>query len=382
MQIDGYTLFLIFFISACTGALVSGFLWLVNREIKGLGYWFWSQLLYALAVPLAMSRFVWGETVGILLANSAYFASTLLFVIGHVVFLKKKHPVWFYTGLIVGFVSVFSYYYFVEPNTHARTQLMSGVAASVAMYFCFLYWEAWRYQRQVAYLFALSVFLISFTINVMNIMHSHSTPPETLFDALAEKPALYIGLFIVQLVQLFAHFSLVNAIRLKALSYLADHDSLTDTHNRRSFMQQAERIFNRAQDDQQPLSVLMIDVDWFKTINDRYGHHIGDETLRALVQQVKSQLRPGDLLGRYGGEEFCVLLESVEQDGALKVAERIRKAVENNNIKVRDVSLVSTVSIGVSGITQLMDSFEQALQRADEALYQAKDKGRNQVCSL
>jgi histidine kinase len=170
--------------------------------------------------------------------------------------------------------------------------------------------------------------------------------------------------------------------RIKAqeeLRVLATTDSLTGASNRRNFLELAEKEFDRARRYPAPLSALMLDADKFKLVNDTYGHKVGDTVLKALSLTVSSGLRSTEIFGRMGGEEFAVALPSTGIDGAIIVAERLRKAVEALEVQADNEVLNFTVSIGVAEMTEDDASFEAILGRADQALYRAKEGGRNRV---
>lgn len=164
------------------------------------------------------------------------------------------------------------------------------------------------------------------------------------------------------------------------LRHTAERDALTGSLNRRTLDLLLLRQFNAMQADQ-AMSVLFIDIDWFKKINDTHGHACGDECLRAVSVALRGGLRPGDTLGRYGGEEFLVLLP--EQDGAASrvVAERLRQAVERMPMAWQGETLRLTVSIGLASRRPSDADAQKLLARADKALYRAKHEGRNRVAA-
>ncbi len=135
----------------------------------------------------------------------------------------------------------------------------------------------------------------------------------------------------------------------------------------------------RALEHQFPLCVLMIDVDHFKSYNDRYGHLVGDRVLKSVAQVLKETIRTVDLAARYGGEEFSVLLLKTPMDGADKVAERIRQGIQELEIFAAKQATHVTVSIGVAELNPSLKNVEAFIDLADQALYQAKADGRNRV---
>ncbi len=161
-------------------------------------------------------------------------------------------------------------------------------------------------------------------------------------------------------------------------------DHLTGINNRASMNQALPREIQLAQRRKEPLSLLIIDTDNFKSINDNHGHPVGDEVLKTLTEIFKDCVRNTDLVFRYGGDEFIIALPDTPtstEAGSLDVAERIRSRVEECKFSVDNISLVLSVSIGATQITPT-DTFKTALLRADQALLQAKRNGRNQVCSM
>ena len=162
------------------------------------------------------------------------------------------------------------------------------------------------------------------------------------------------------------------------LRHLASTDPLTGVANRRHFMEQGRAELSRTERYGYPLTVLMLDVDFFKRINDTYGHDIGDLALKALTGTCGDALRGSDLLGRLGGEEFALLLPSTPLAGAGILAERIRAEVERMRLETLQGELAFTVSIGACAYAE-DESFDALLGRADRALYAAKHGGRNRV---
>ncbi|MEZ4337377.1 MAG: diguanylate cyclase [Sandaracinaceae bacterium] len=156
-------------------------------------------------------------------------------------------------------------------------------------------------------------------------------------------------------------------------------DGLTGINNKRYLMEALEREIPRARRHQRPLSVVMFDIDHFKSINDNYGHLAGDYVLKELATLVKGRLRPDDVLGRYGGEEFCAALPETNLPGAVSIAEDLRRRIEERRFVFEGEVIPVTVSLGCSELDGEMDVL-QLIKAADEKLYDAKRGGRNRVC--
>ncbi len=170
-------------------------------------------------------------------------------------------------------------------------------------------------------------------------------------------------------------YPLRNALSYRQAVELASRDPLTGVQNRMAMGSTLQREVDLAQRQQIPLSMLVIDIDHFKTFNDEYGHAFGDDVLTAVAQTISNTIRRSDLLFRYGGEEFVVLASYTGQDGAMLLAERIRQAIAAmQTIRGRAVKL--TVSLGVAR-WQPGETTEAFFERADKALYSAKQNGRN-----
>jgi diguanylate cyclase (GGDEF)-like protein len=160
----------------------------------------------------------------------------------------------------------------------------------------------------------------------------------------------------------------------------ASTDSLTGVMSRRSFGEQAAREIARSNRHGEPLSCALIDIDHFKTINDTYGHGVGDLALKNLAKICSAALRACDYIGCIGGEEFAILLPATDLPTALEVAERLRIAIETAAIEAADSRINITARIGVAGFDTPLDNFEMLLKKADVAMYAAKNSGRNRVC--
>ncbi len=168
----------------------------------------------------------------------------------------------------------------------------------------------------------------------------------------------------------------------KELEEISITDSLTQVFNRQYFMDRIKQEVKRSYRYGTHVSLLMLDIDYFKKVNDTYGHQAGDSVLAGVAGLIKDGLRDTDLFARYGGEEFCLLAMAMDQAGAELLAERLRKKVESAEFVPGGNKLKVTVSIGVSAwVPEIKENFEELVRRADSALYSAKQQGRNRICS-
>lgn len=195
----------------------------------------------------------------------------------------------------------------------------------------------------------------------------------------------HFKVFIVTMFFVFvflSYFAYINLKRKDELKELANRDQLTNLYNRRYFYNVVQNIISLAKRESKELSVLMIDIDKFKNINDSYGHAKGDIVIKSLASILLEHTRDSDIVSRVGGEEFVILLTNTSKDTAFKVANKIREFTEQQSIKIdnkRDINF--TISIGVDSVNIKDEKYiDEALSRADKALYKAKDGGRNRVC--
>lgn len=163
-----------------------------------------------------------------------------------------------------------------------------------------------------------------------------------------------------------------------ALTFKATHDSVTETLNRRAVIEALERELARALRQHTPLAVAMLDLDYFKQVNDRFGHLAGDAVLRSVAERIEKSLRPYDVVGRYGGEEFLLVLPGCDLEQALEVAERLRQGLAASPVSFDKRQIKVTTSIGIAALTlERVEESNELIKLADDALYRAKQSGRN-----
>ena len=164
---------------------------------------------------------------------------------------------------------------------------------------------------------------------------------------------------------------------LQAMKLIANRDALTGLLNRRAFLPLAKDALGDFRRVQRPLSVLMIDIDHFKRVNDRYGHPAGDVVIRKVGTIINDTIRTTDKVARFGGEEFVVLLNDNNAAGAAIIAERIRQTVASTVFEADNDRLLATISIGIAEAEKFDTDIDRIIERADRALYEAKSRGRN-----
>lgn len=260
---------------------------------------------------------------------------------------------------------------------HRSSPLMMTYALSLALFaqssVAFLLAKPWNHQWWYAHiLFAIGFFFLSYgVVRAFHTTGAFSTvfSVEELMSRLRTEKNNTEG----ALHQLQA----ANA----ELAWMASTDSLTGASNRRHFLDDVEIELARARRNGLPVSLLALDIDHFKAVNDQYGHQAGDALLKAFVDAITGTLRPHDVIGRVGGEEFMVLLPDTSHDAATVLAERIRSRVESMLVPFDGTTLEVTVSIGVAEFGVDGGSQDAVFKAADTRLYQAKHEGRNRVIS-
>jgi diguanylate cyclase (GGDEF)-like protein len=157
------------------------------------------------------------------------------------------------------------------------------------------------------------------------------------------------------------------------------HDPMTEAYNKRAFLQEIEKEAGFSKRHNQPLTLVMFDLDHFKRVNDTYGHQAGDLVLRSVARRVTETIRKEDIFARYGGEEFAILLRNTDIEGAFIIAERVRRAIEDLEVTHNGRRIPCTVSVGIAKLDNTISRPSDLIEAADERLYQAKRKGRNRT---
>ena len=165
---------------------------------------------------------------------------------------------------------------------------------------------------------------------------------------------------------------------VKNLENAAIYDPLTNCYNKKEVEVLLDKFLKESLRYNKPLSIMMLDIDFFKKVNDTYGHLAGDYVLKEVANIIKSTIRSSDVCGRFGGEEFIVILPDTKLNGAMKLAERIRNNIQNHKFIFQNQEIPVTISIGITSASK-NDSLFSLIERADNALYEAKENGRDQV---
>jgi diguanylate cyclase (GGDEF)-like protein len=265
-------------------------------------------------------------------------------------------------------------------NRNITVGLISSVQFLAAAVMILTRNDKWRALRTFISITAI-VMAIMFFARAAIAFHDPTSIPALNVTSPFQTASFLIG-DAARLAFSFGFLLLIEARRSDELTRLAALDPLTEAYNRRTFIELAERELARARRYRQPMGLMFLDLDHFKMINDNHGHLAGDEVLRQIKKVAESCLRQQDVFGRYGGEEFCVLVPDTDLAGTQVIAERLRQGIENSAPHLPGGKpLRITASIGVSAIPAGLDAinFDNLIEYADLALYQAKKQGRNRV---
>ena len=349
------------------------------RFRDGVGKWAGALVLQAVTCVFYLARGAWPDQITLIVPNALFALCISLQAAAILDFYGKRLSLGWHVlpPLLIG-----GMFAFLPDNPAARVMLTGlgfggGMLASGLM----LQRLDSRSDRPARFLVMGGFLVAAFALFARAI--AMFIDPTVIKDFVA--PTYFQGVtFLIALAVILitsVGFLLMHKERAEeAATRLAVTDPLTGTFNRRTFLELGAMEIARTRRAKGVLSLLMLDIDHFKRVNDQYGHQAGDEALKCVVDSLLETLRREDLLVRYGGEEFCVLLPGVPLDQATLLAERARAAVESAGFSFRGKEIPLTISVGVAlFIRDGAEDIERLVSRADEALYSAKAAGRNRV---
>ena len=379
MGLDVNTLFLVtIYVEAILGLLLL-FAWLQNVQIRAVAWWGCAHLLRAASVVLFGMYGAVPSLVSIDLANVLLFLSFAVIWTGARVFDDRRPlPMYVLAGPVL-WLAV-AHLPALSDDLDLRVLLSSGI---ITTYTWLTAYEFWRGRSEplvsrwpaIFMLFAHgSLFLLRTPLATMLPWSPANQMFESVWLAVLSFEALLFTISIAFI--LLAMAKERTEYRHKTAAMV---DPLTGIANRRSFLQEGNELTKRHSAHPRPTAVLLIDLDHFKSINDRFGHAIGDRVLQIFAATAGANVRPSDLVGRLGGEEFAAVLIDADRDKALALAEGIRAAFAKAAAEVDGVPAAATVSIGVVVNEDQPLDVAELLGQADLALYCAKERGRNRV---
>ncbi len=378
MPLDVKTLFLLTVdVEAMLGLLLL-FAWVQNTSIKALAWWGSAHLLRTLSIALYGMFGSVSQLLSLDLANALLFTSYAVAWSGARVFDgRRPRPGWVISGATVWVFAC------QIPQFSQAIEIRALLGSTIVAAFLWLTaFEFWR-GRDERLLSRWPAILILFGHGAIFLLHS---PLSAILGPAADPALASAWMSVISTEQVLATISIAFILLAMAKERTELHhktaallDSLTGLANRRAFLDSAAQLTQSQTARDVPVAVFMIDLDRFKSVNDRFGHSVGDEVLRIFAESAQVNVRPCDIVGRLGGEEFAVLLADACRDNAFKVAERIRATFAALAATVAGHAVNATASIGVAIIQDPQQDVAALLAQADQALYRAKARGRNRV---
>ena len=379
MTFEVNTLFLLTIdVEAILGLLLL-LVWVQNTRVQAVAWWATAHLMRAASVMLYGLYGSVPDLVSIDLSNVILFSSFGVTWNGARVFNGREPlPGSLIAGAVLWLLA--SQWPGFEAGSEVRGQLSSMIIAGYTFLTAYEFWRG-RKEPLVSRWPAIVLFVTHGTMFVLRTPLNallHGRDSETIFSS-AWLSVLSLEAFLMTIATAFILLAMSKErteLRHKTAAMI---DPLTGLLNRRAFLQDAQTLLQQQIARDRPIGVLLIDLDHFKSINDRFGHTVGDKVLQIFARTAQANLRQTDLVGRLGGEEFVVVLADASIDNAYLVADRLRNAFAVGAAVIEDQALHATASIGVSVIVDPAQDLAKLITLADQALYLAKARGRNRV---
>ncbi|MBC3873454.1 GGDEF domain-containing protein [Undibacterium flavidum] len=351
------------------------------RNVKGVRQWAMADLLVGIALGL-ISQVTYPTSPLVTVCGAILLGLGLGLIYSGIEAFEGRRCRYWIPVLLASLILLNNYFFahiYFSPKIRIFTNfLLFGSVHALCARALFIRIE--QPLRTAYWLAGTSVFLICM-LTLARMINVALTPAHEIgmFTASGVNSAVFLFAALAQMSMSLAFMLMINYTLANQLNILAATDALTGLFNRRSLELHATRQLAHSKRTGECLSIMMIDVDHFKQINDHYGHQAGDEVLRRLSNLMQSIVRGNDYLARYGGEEFCILLPGTNEAQAAILAERLRRLYEDLLIPWQQHTLRSSISIGIADTEHAANDVERLIELADIALYQAKHEGRNRI---
>lgn len=342
-------------------------------SIRGVGAWAAATLLWLTSTVLFGMRGLVPDWLSLVMANQLLVLGTVTYYMGTRSFMGQPTTWRPWNWLMAGTTLVFIVLTYALPHYALRVGFFTAVMGGI--YIVQLRFMLRHGGRNFPVRLVELVLLLHLAILAVRLVFilTGNAGADLMEPSLLQ--TVYIGAYVITVLLLSIGAVLMATDRLRTeLEHLATYDSLTQTLNRRALLQHCEHELERARRHGNGLSIMMVDLDHFKAVNDTRGHQHGDAVLVHFAERTRQVLRRPDRLGRYGGEEFLVLLPGADTATALAIAQRIHATLAIGH------ALDCQVSIGLTSWTGSHETLDGMLSRADMALYRAKNEGRNRTC--
>ncbi|CAN1213389.1 hypothetical protein TUMEXPCC7403_24500 [Tumidithrix helvetica PCC 7403] len=377
MNLDFQTIALLVSLSAIMQSIVLTFLWFLANKYQGISTFTIGRILSATGFMLASMRSLFPPLFTVLGANLCLLAALSFSCVGIGQFVGRKNHYSHLITLNVVFVIIQAYFAFVDENFFARTLSLSLFSLPVLLLTAYYLFRCRDRNFLISARFTLVIIILFTILSVVRVILLFKNTPTSIFEPNGANAISFLGTFAFGFLWTGGFMMMVVQRLYQEVNILASVDVLTQSLNRRSMLQHLNQEVTRFERTKTPFSLILLDVDFFKRINDTYGHDGGDLVLTHLASTMQQKLRSYDLLSRWGGEEFLVLLPNTSLQKAEEIAERLRATVEAT--PAGDGTIRNTISLGVAEIAKHGNSITSLITAADRALYQAKQTGRNRV---
>lgn len=364
-------------------ALAMLLLWIGNRdEERSVGHWLAGAVLLAVGMLAIAVRGSVSDLISVPLANAALLGASAFFVSGIAQFVRRPIGLWMPGAVMLAAALLFAGLVQGGASIAVRIVIFSGLVSALAGWSAWLLWRHVDPGMHLEQKFTAVVFALHGSFMLIRAVLTAGTSVPDLLAGGTMQAAAFIDSLVLSIALMLGFGAMLTRRLHEHLGKQAHFDLVTDLLNRRALESVALKEARRSWRRRYAVAVLMIDLDHFKKINDRYGHAGGDAVLKAFGIVCQKVFRQDDYVGRYGGDEFCVVLPYADATKTRQIAERARVAVMSLRIPCKGETIIPTVSIGASMIVATGNpesDWKSALARADEALYEAKNAGRNQV---
>ncbi len=363
------------------------YIWRVHKTYTGFNLWVTSNLTIASGFLLMLPRGIIPDFFTIIVANTIILGGVLLAFEGSRKFLGLRDSRFFSLSLLSFHAVLLAIFTYAENNVINRIVIISLCSMIVTARISFIFSRNQPPEKNFTYQFTGATNLAFCFLMLMRAILTYTLSDIKEFYTPDWIQSLSFMTFIVFNILWTFNYMILNNQRLQndlqktqsKLEKLAATDFLTGVNNSRRFFEISEAEINRARRFRHSLSAIMFDIDYFKNVNDTFGHAAGDAVLIKIAEICRIALRSIDITGRLGGEEFAVLLPHTKITGAKIAAEYLRSAIEDAEIEFSGEKIKITASFGIAELHDTDTQIKQVLDRADIALYQAKNNGRNQI---
>ena len=386
---DLRTLFIITVLVNIIIAIIMAIYWRTQKTYAGFGYWTLANVAMTITFSLFSLKGIAPEFITVVIANTSAIAGSICRYAGVRFFwgAESLSHTRFHQFVVLGCAIFLAYFTCIDDNIMFRqiavSSVISGYFLATARQMLKGASQGYPYEA-----WTVSLLNIIYAILMMGRALEWYFYPESRHLLVASSMStLYFSSILLLEVANALLFLMLNSQRLaksliivqQELEKLASSDTLTGLFNRRKLAELCDQEIIEARTLNRPLAMLLIDLDHLKQMNDTFGHSAGDALINTVVKIIRDQLRPTDIAGRLGGDEFLLILPNTTQEHAKSIAEHIRQNVQNQAFHWEDKVLSMSLSIGVASLIDADANWNDWLQRADHNLYLAKNSGRNQI---